>query len=202
MVELERHSGYGKGEGVKYGVILADPPWVYQNSAVRGNAADKYTLTDTACLCEMPIASLAAPDSVLVMWATWPCLTDAMQLIPAWGFKYVTAFPWVKLQDAPFVDLMGDHVIGAPAYGTGFWVRGCTEPILIAKRGQPRIPESGHLGLISKRFEHSRKPDNIYDYCETMDGPYLELFARRRRPGWNAFGNEVEGSIQLTADAV
>lgn len=183
---------------MKYGVILTDPPWEYRNSGVEGAASKAYSLTSTKALARLNVKDFAADDSVMVMWTTWPCLTDAFELIPAWGFEYITGLPWVKLQDQPFVDLMGDHVIGAPSYGTGFWVRGCTEPILICRRGQPRIPEMGHLGLISKRFEHSRKPDNIYEYCETMDGPYLEMFARRKRDGWDAFGNEIDGSIEIT----
>ena len=184
---------------MKYGVILTDPPWEYRNSGVEGRASKHYNLTSTKDLAQIPVESMAADDSVMVMWATWPCLTDAMHLVSAWGFEYVTGFPWVKLQDQPFIDLMGGHVTGAPAYGTGFWVRGCTEPILICRRGKPRIPVSGHLGILSKRFEHSRKPDSIYDYCEAMDGPYLEMFCRRPRPGWDVWGNEVESTVEICA---
>lgn len=185
-----------------YRVILSDPPWIYERTSKNGGAANHYNLMDDSALYGLDVQSVAADDCVLVLWATWPKLTEAFMCCESWGFEYVTGFPWVKLQEQPFVDLMGDHVTGAPAYGTGFWVRGCTEPILICKRGKPRIPESGHLGLLSKRFEHSRKPDSIYEYCEAMDGPYLEMFARRRRDGWDAFGNEVEGSIAIPSRAV
>jgi len=182
---------------MSYGVILADPPWSYRNGGVEGSAARHYATASTADLARLDVAGLAADDAVLVMWATWPCLVDAFQLIDAWGFKYVTGMPWIKCQDAPFVDLFGEHVLPRPSWGIGFWVRGCTEPILICRRGKPKIPESSQLGLISERFEHSRKPDNIYHYCEAMRGPYLEMFARRPRPGWDAFGNEIEGSIEI-----
>lgn len=84
-----------------------------------------------------------------------------------------------------------------PNYGMGFWVRGCSEPLLIAQRGDTRCPDDPPIGLISDLFEHSRKPDNVYDYAALFPGPYLELFARRSRDGWDAFGKEIEGSIIL-----
>jgi N6-adenosine-specific RNA methylase IME4 len=83
------------------------------------------------------------------------------------------------------------------ALGVGWWVRGVSEPILICRRGRVRIPKNPYAGLLAKRLEHSRKPESIYAMAERFNGPYLELFARRRRAGWDAFGNEVEGSVTL-----
>ena len=179
----------------KYNVILADPPWMYKHGG-NGPARNHYGLEQTDAIAKLPILSLSNPDSVLVLWATWPFLTDAFRVIEAWGFQYVTGMPWIKLQEQPWQDLWGDEHI-KPTYGTGFWLRGCSEPILICKRGKAKPPKTNAVGLISERMEHSRKPDDIYEYCEGMPGPYLELFARRRREGWDAFGNEVEGSIEL-----
>jgi N6-adenosine-specific RNA methylase IME4 len=78
-----------------------------------------------------------------------------------------------------------------PTFGTGWWVRGCSEPILIAKRGQAKHPKVPHVGLLSERFAHSRKPDSVHELAEQHPGPYLELFARRARKGWDAWGNEL-----------
>jgi N6-adenosine-specific RNA methylase IME4 len=144
----------------------------------------------------MPIKQLAADDSILLLWTTWVQLQNAFKVVSSWGFEYVTGFPWVKLNDNPVVDMFGNF-IAKPVYGTGQWVRGCSEPILIGKRGNIPMPRTHWLGLLSKRLQHSRKPDDIYQYAETFPAPYLELFARRKRSGWDVFGNQVEGSIRL-----
>lgn len=183
----------------QYGVILADPPWDYRNGG-NGRAAAHYPLMTIEELCAMPVASLAAKDAVLIMWATWPQMEGAQQVIKAWGFEYVTGFPWIKLYNHPVVDLFGDFR-AKPTWGTGAWVRGCSEAVLIARRGNAKPPDLHWMGLISKRFEHSKKPNDIHEYAESFPGPYLELFARRPRQGWDVFGNEVENSIELPAAA-
>lgn len=180
----------------EYGVILADPPWNYSNSGCRGAAENIYPTMTFNELCQLPIESMAKDDAVLLMWATWPKLEEAaMPLIKAWGFQYVTGFPWVKVTDVSMT-LWGKIEIRVP-YGVGFWARGATEPLLIARRGKPPPPPNGFIGLLSPNLEHSRKPDNIYHYAESMPGPYLELFARRARPGWDVWGNEVESTVEI-----
>ncbi len=114
----------------------------------------------------------------------------------AWGFQYKTGFPWIKILDEPRMSLFGDMII-KPQYGVGFWVRGASEYVAIGTRGKVSPPNSGFVGLLSENFQHSRKPENIYEIAESLPGPYLELFARRRRDGWDAFGNEIEGSVNL-----
>ena len=79
-----------------------------------------------------------------------------------------------------------------PQYGVGFWVRGCSEPLFIARRGKVSPPTDGFIGLLSENLRHSRKPENIYHYAEQLEGPYLELFARRPRQGWDSWGNEIK----------
>ncbi len=86
-----------------------------------------------------------------------------------------------------------------PQFGMGYWTRGCSEPLLIARRGKARPPAESFVGLLSPNLEHSRKPENLYDYAESMEGPYLELFARRPRDGWDSWGNQIDGSIKLSA---
>lgn len=184
----------GMMEG-KYKVILADPPWAYGNNGCRGAAANEYSTMTVEDICALPIASLAADDSVLLEWCTWPQLQEGLQVMKAWGFDYVTGFPWVKAKNISH-DLWGELTFDVP-YGVGFWARGCTEFVLIGKRGKPSPPKAGFIGLLSPNLSHSRKPDSIYHYAESLPGPYLELFARRRREGWDAFGNQVEGSIRL-----
>lgn len=179
----------------RYRVILADPPWSYRNGG-NGAAKNHYSTMTNHQLHALPVHRLADANAVLLMWATWPQLSVATKLGRHWGFHYVTGFPWVKVQRHPVVDVMGD-LEARPVFGTGMWIRGCSEPMLIFRRGRVSPPKQSWLGLISRRFEHSRKPDDIYQYAESMEGPYLELFARRRRAGWDVFGDEVEESISL-----
>ena len=184
----------------KYGVILADPPWQYRVKNKSGVAENHYHTMSAGELGALPIQDMAADDSVLLLWCTWPQLEVGMKLIDAWGFKYITGMPWVKIQGLPQVDLFGDLRI-KPAWGIGFWIRGATEPILICRKGKAKPPDFDWVGLICERMQHSRKPDNLHEYAETLPGPYLELFARRRRPGWDAWGNEVDSDIVLTPAA-
>lgn len=182
----------------KYGVILADPPWDYNNAGCRGAAANEYPTMGLEQLQALPIADLAAPDCVMLMWATWPKLEEAcLPLLKSWGFQYVTGFPWVKVT-AFSTNLWGELEISVP-YGVGFWVRGCTEMVLIGRRGRPQPPPDGFIGLLSPNLHHSRKPDDLYAFAEAMPGPYLELFARRPRQGWDSWGNEVSSTIEIEA---
>lgn len=176
--------------GTGFKTIVADPPWEYRSSGGNGAAANHYPTMTEQELLELPVAQVAGKDAVLILWTTWPQLEPALRLVPAWGFKYVTGFPWVKTSEPPFCDLFGNTVM-RPSYGTGWWCRGCSEPILICSRGNIVVGRMSWLGLISERMIHSRKPDTIYQYAESFGGPYLEMFARRRRAGWTAFGNQV-----------
>ena len=179
----------------KYGVILADPPWQYANAGCRGAAENQYPTMAIKELCALPVSNMAEEDAVLLLWATWPQMAEAMQLISAWGFKYVTGFPWIKVTDVS-PNLWGQIEVSVP-YGIGFWARGVSEPLLIARRGKVKAPPNGFIGLLSPNLYHSRKPDDIYHYAETLTGPYLELFARRPRPGWDVWGNQVNSTVEL-----
>jgi len=176
-----------------YRVILADPPWGGDESGY-GKIKNQYPLMKLEDICNMPISQIAADDSVLVMWTMWSYLEKTMKVINAWGFEYCAGFPWIKSTYEPTVDLFGELRF-KPTWGLGVWVRGCSEPVLIAKRGNAKPPDVHWLGLISQRMVHSKKPDNLYQYCESMPGPYLELFGRRKRRGWDAFGDQIGDSI-------
>lgn len=182
----------------KYGVILADPPWKYLNSGTNGAAEKHYPTMSKEELSQLPVQKYCADNAVLLLWSTWPMLDEAMDLLCAWGFNYVTGFPWVKLNKDPIQNLFGDIEL-TPSFGTGFWVRGCSEPILIGRTGSPTLitPDKVPLGLLSKRMQHSRKPDSLHEYGELFEGPYLEMFARRPHHGWDAYGNEIKSSMRL-----
>ena len=92
--------------------------------------------------------------------------------------------------------LWGEIEISVP-YGVGFWARGCSELVLIGRKGNVKSPSDGFIGLLSPNLYHSRKPEDIYAYAESLPGPYLELFARRIRSGWDTWGNEVTSTITL-----
>lgn len=179
----------------KYGVIYADPPWNYANQGNGGNRNHYPSMTNDE-LSVLPVWRWSGDNTVLVMAATWPFLEVAVGLIKEWGFKYVTGFPFVQTTNYPVVDVQG-NLLATPSFGTGVWVRGCSGVFLIGRSKKSRPPTKHWLGIIGPRMQHSRKPDNIYEYCESMEGPYLELFARGKRAGWDVWGNEVESSIDL-----
>ncbi len=167
----------------RYGVIVADPPWPYRVAKGQGIAEDQYAVMTDDDLRAMPVSQLALDDCILFLWGTWPKMPEAIQLMTAWGFDYVTGFPWVKTNSKN----------GQPFYGVGYWVRGCSEYVLIGRCGHVSPPRmKGFMGILSPGFKHSRKPDSVHEIAEALPGPYLELFGRRSRSGWTVFGNEVE----------
>ena len=132
----------------------------------------------------MPIADIAADDSVLFLWAVDPLLDKALELINAWGFEYKTVgFYWVKK------NIKTDGFFT----GLGYWTRANPEQCLLATRGKPQRKDKGVRKLVvDPRREHSRKPDDVRNRIERLvDGPYIELFARDTRPGWHSWGNQM-----------
>ena len=142
-------------------------------------------------LCALPVADLAAPDSVLFMWATFPQLPEALRLIKAWGFQYKSvAFVWLKQNRK------------SPGwfYGLGFWTRGNAEVCLLATRGRPKRAARDVKQVILSHVErHSQKPEEARRRIEALMGdvPRIELFARASPPGWDVWGNEVASDIRL-----
>ena len=173
------------GQFDRYGVIVADPPWPYDNPKDHDPRMGGYTY-QAMMLSEIkavPVKALATDNAMLFLWGTWPKLLQVVEVMTAWGFDYITGFPWVKMTASE-----------KPVYGIGSWVAGCSEYVLLGRRGNVSPPnvDNRYLGLVGPALGHSRKPDDVHDIAETLPGPYLELFARRTRPGWTVFGNEIE----------
>ena len=173
-----------------YRVIYADPPWSFATYSRKGKGRSPdahYDCMDLAAIKRLPVAGWAHPDAVLLLWATDPLLDKALEVIEAWGFAYKTVgFYWAKLNK-------GTSAVASEAdffTGLGFWTRANPEPCLLATRGRPRRRSGAVRKLVvAPRREHSRKPDEMYERIEALlEGPYLELFARGSRPGWDAWG--------------
>jgi N6-adenosine-specific RNA methylase IME4 len=184
-----------------YGAIAIDPPSRFksytalqlQNWNSRRDNERHYEVMTRDALATLPVAELASPEGChLFLWTSGPFLPQALGLIEAWGFKFSSrAFTWLKVKRlwSP-----GDPLTEQDLHvGLGLTVRHQTEMVLLARRGNCRRQAKDVRELIiAPRREHSRKPDEFFArverYCE---GPYVELFARERRPGWDCFGNQV-----------
>ena len=175
----------------KYNIIYADPPWQYARSKVQGAAEKHYRTMSVDDICQLPIAEICCKDCILFMWATFPQLREALQVIKAWGFDYKSvAFVWLK-QNKSGIGWF---------YGLGFWTRGNAEICLLATKGQPKRKSAKvHQFIISPLRGHSQKPDEARDKIVELVGdiPRVELFAREKADGWDTWGNEVECDIVL-----
>jgi len=160
----------------KYAVIYADPPWSYDNSGFDQSAASIYDTMSVEDICEQPIGDLAGDECVLFMWATSPLLPEAFRVMEAWGFEYKASRVWIKNR----------------APGIGWFVNTRHELLLIGVRGQGHPKEKLDSVIEAPVTRHSAKPHTVYDEIEwCYDGPYVELFARNEREGWESWGNEV-----------
>jgi len=163
-----------------YNVIYADPPWQYAFGFDIHGAADRhYSTMSIDDLCKLPIKDMVEDNAVLFMWTTSPKLFDSHAVIQAWGFEYKTSFVWDKVK----------HVMGH--YNS---VR--HEFLLLCTRGSfPKQSDTLHDSVIEieRSDEHSEKPEYFRQLIETMypRSKKIELFARRKVEGWDAWGNEL-----------
>jgi N6-adenosine-specific RNA methylase IME4 len=173
--------------GFRAGVIYADPPWafkVYSGKGKQRSAERHYDTASLDAIKALPVAPLAAANCALFLWGVWPELPGALDVIRAWGFTYKTAaFLWVKQNR----NGKGDFT------GLGFWTRANSEPCLLATKGSPlRLAQDVPQVIWQPVGEHSAKPAEAARRIERLlAGPYLDLFARRERPGWTTWGNEA-----------
>lgn len=170
-----------------YGLIYADPPWRFANYSAKGEAKNPvahYPCMRFDDIARLPVSRLAAPDCAMVMWATAPLLDKAIALLGLWGFTFKSAGAWAKQTSTG----------NAWAFGTGYVFRSAAEFYLVGTIGKPRVQSRSIRNLVvAPTREHSRKPDRLLTDIEALyAGPRVELFARQRRPGWDAWGNDVD----------
>jgi N6-adenosine-specific RNA methylase IME4 len=169
-----------------YRTIVADPPWpsMHQRSTYhRGKPERHYPTMPVDEIVALPAGDLAAADAHLWIWGVNRLLGSAYDVARAWGFESMTLLTWCK--EGP---------------GMGYYLRNNTEHCLLATRGRPMVPARAAISswYVWPRGSHSRKPEEFYRLvAEVSPGPYLEMFARWRRPGWDAWGNRVCGDVEI-----
>ena len=181
----------------KYQIIYADPPWNYNDQGCQGTMANHYKGMKLEDIKGLDIQKITDKNCILFLWATYPMLREALQVIEAWGFEYKSiAFQWIKLNKRN----------GKPFYGLGRWTRGNTEPCLLATKGKPkRISKSVFQIIEAPIMKHSQKPEIIRDKIIELVGDLsrIELFARKENrlwdnfQNWDVWGNEVKSDIDL-----
>ena len=173
----------------KYGTILADPPWRFMNRT--GKVApehlrlSRYETMDLESIKSLPVAQFAAEQSHLYLWVPNALLPEGLEVMKAWGFKYKGNIVWHKVRKDG----------GPDGRGVGFYFRNVTELVLFGIKGSLRTlpPGRSQVNILrTQKREHSRKPDELYNIVEECSpGPFLELFARAKREGWDQWGNEI-----------
>ena len=177
----------------KYNIIYSDPPWQYKTWSGKGtgrSAEQHYNCMDVQDIKNLPVQNIAADDCIMFMWATYPCLPEALELIKAWGFAYKTvAFTWVKK----------NKKTRGYFWGMGYWTRSNSEICIIATKGNiKRISASVHQIIDTPIEGHSKKPDIVRNKIIELVGdlPRIELFAREMIEGWDCFGNQLPSTMQ------
>jgi N6-adenosine-specific RNA methylase IME4 len=182
--------------GPKYAVIYADPPWRFETWSDKGRsrcpdgreqkllACRHYETLELSDIIATPVRDIACDDCALFLWVVDSHLDQAFQVGLAWGFAYKTvAFYWMKRTKKQKL----------PSFGGGLWTRKGAEQCLLFTRGAPKRLSAAVRQVIEAPVrQHSRKPDETYDRIEALvAGPYLELWARTAREGWDAWGDQV-----------
>lgn len=173
-----------------YGTILADPPWRFTNRtgkvAPEHKRLNRYDTLSLEEIMEIPVSLVAGEKSHLYLWVPNALLQEGLEVMKAWGFQYKSNIVWHKIRKDG----------GPDGRGVGFYFRNTTELILFGIRGKIRTLQPGRsqVNIIkTRKQEHSRKPDKLYEIIEKCSiGPFLEIFARGKRNGWDVFGNQAE----------
>jgi N6-adenosine-specific RNA methylase IME4 len=177
-------------EGTRYSTVLADPPWRFRNRtgkmAPEHRRLSRYGTMTLDDICALPVERVAATPAHLYLWVPNALLAEGLRVLEAWGFAYKTNLVWHKLRKDG----------GSDGRGVGFYFRNVTELVLFGVRGRDartRAPGRRQVNVIgSRKREHSRKPDELYDVIEACSrGPYLELFARGPRNNWTTWGDQA-----------
>ena len=166
----------------KYSTILADPPWDIQQKGAYG-AERHYSLMSLERIKELPVEDLATDDAHLWLWVTNATLRDGYDVMESWGFTPRSPLTWIK-----------------PRFTLGVYLRNATEHLILGTRGRAPVKfKSQTTWMFAPLQDHSHKPEEQYAVIERVsgEGPRLELFARRRQPGWDVWGNEVDSDIDI-----
>lgn len=169
-------------------MIYVDPPWSYRQSGGRGTAKSHYDTMGVEDIKNLPVLGLASPDCILFLWATFPCIAEALEVMQHWGFVYKTAaFVWVKKNKG-----------GGNFCGMGAYTRANAEVCLLGVRPGTKASKAVKCHSVRQVIEspierHSKKPDETRDRIEKLLGdiPKIELFARQEANGWDCWGEEV-----------
>lgn len=178
--------------GGPFSLIYADPPWRYEATGQSGSRLrieNQYPTMETEDICALPVASICDDDAMLFLWVPSSLLEDGLQVLKAWGFKYVTQAVWFK-NGGGNVDYQGGVFYQSH------------ESILVGRLGNglpaPKPENKVSSVIVAPREEHSKKPEKVYDMLETMypefKDNFCELFARNTREGWLSWGNEVDNA--------
>lgn len=181
--------------GKKYRTIYADPPWQFQNRtgkvAPEHKRLSRYETMKLDDIKSLPVSEIAETKSHLYLWVPNALLPEGLSVMAAWGFEYKTNIIWEKIRHDGYPD----------GRGVGFYFRNVTEILLFGVRGDKNRtlgPARSQVNLIrSQKREHSRKPDEIVPLIEACSpGPYIELFARGDREGWDMWGNQADDTYE------
>lgn len=167
--------------------IVADPPWTHNqiSSGGYGGAIKHYDLMSLERIKQMPIAEFVDDNAHLYLWVTNSNIDQGLEVVKAWGFRYITMFHWIK-----------------PKLGVGNYLRNASETCIFAVKGKlPPKCRTQINWLISYPTVHSEKPREFISIVERVSpGPYLELFCRKRPASaekWYCFGNETDGGADI-----
>jgi N6-adenosine-specific RNA methylase IME4 len=179
----------------RFHTVLADPPWRFQNStgkvAPEHRRLSRYGTLSLDAIKALPVAEIAGPTAHLYLWVPNALLAEGLAVIASWGFTYKSIIVWHKIRKDG----------GSDGRGVGFYFRNVTEPVLFGVRGKNArtlAPGRRQVNYIaSRKREHSRKPDKLYPIIEACSpGPYVDLFARGVRPGWEVWGNQADATYR------
>lgn len=181
----------------KFGTILCDPPWQFQNRtgkvAPEHKRLSRYGTLHLRDIIAMPVSKIAAARSHLYLWVPNALLPEGIEVMKAWGFEYKSNIVWEKIRKDG----------GPDGRGVGFYFRNVTELILFGIRGEnARTLKPGRTQvnfIATRKREHSRKPDEQYKLIEACSwGPYIELFSRGERKNWTVWGNQADETYAPT----
>jgi N6-adenosine-specific RNA methylase IME4 len=176
-----------------FGTVLADPPWRFNNRtgkvAPEHRRLSRYDTMTAREIAALPVTDVMAEPSHCYLWVPNALLAEGLMVMQEWGFTYKANLVWHKVRKDG----------GSDGRGVGFYFRNVTELVLFGTRGKLRTLAPGRRQVnlfATRKREHSRKPDELYNIIEDCSpGPYLELFARYPQEGWTSWGNEADPQV-------